>query len=70
MARMSGNDECPCENFGDSLQLTNQILDYGAMCHMKPEFSDFITDLLEDMDKYIEVAEGNPSQQNKKDKHE
>ena len=23
MARISGNEECPSENFGDSLQLTN-----------------------------------------------
>ena len=30
MAQMSGNDECPSENFGDSLQLINWILDYGA----------------------------------------
>ena len=36
MARMSSNDECPSENFGDSLQLTNWILDSGAMCHMTP----------------------------------
>ena len=37
MARMSNNDECPSGNFGDSSQLTNWILDYGATCHMKPE---------------------------------
>ena len=30
MARMSGNDKFPSENFGDSLQLTNWILDSGA----------------------------------------
>ena len=30
MARMSENDECPSEIFGDSWQLTNCILDYGA----------------------------------------
>ena len=43
MARMSGNDKCPSENFGDGLQLTNWILDPGAMCHMTPEVSDFIS---------------------------
>ena len=36
MARMSGNDECPSENYGDSSQLTNWILDSGATCHMTP----------------------------------
>ena len=58
MARMSGNDEFPSENYGDSLQLTNWILDYGATCHMTPEVSDFIPDSLKDTDKYIEVADG------------
>ena len=42
MARMSNNDECPSENFGDSSQLTNWILDSGATFHMTPEVSDFI----------------------------
>ena len=42
MAQMSGNDECPSENFGDSSQLTNWVLDSGATCHMTPEVSDFI----------------------------
>ena len=36
MARMSGNDKCPGESFGDSLQLTNCILDSEATCHMTP----------------------------------
>ena len=58
LARMSGNDECSSENFGDSSQLTNWILDYGATCHMKPEVSYYITGSLEDTDKYIEVADG------------
>ena len=52
MACMSGNDEF---TFGDSSQLTNWILDYGATCHMTPEVSEFITGSLEDMVKYIEV---------------
>ena len=42
MARMYGNDEYPSGNFCDSSQLTNWILEYGEMCHMKPEVSDFI----------------------------
>ena len=36
MAKMSGNDEIPSRNFGDSSQLTNQILDSGATCHTTP----------------------------------
>ena len=43
MARMSNNDECPSENFGDSSQLTNWILDSGATCHTTAEVSDFIS---------------------------
>ena len=58
MAGMSGNDECPSENCGDSSQSTNWILDSGTTCHMTPEVSDFITVSLEDTDKYIEVADG------------
>ena len=58
MAHMSGNGECPSENFGDILQLTNWILDSGATCHMTPEVSDFIPGSLEDTDKYIEVTDG------------
>ena len=58
MARMSGNDKCPSGNYGYSSQLTNWILDSGAMCHMTPQVSDFITRSLEDTDKHIEVADG------------
>ena len=57
-ARMFGNDECPSGNFGDSLQLTNCILDPVATCHMTTEVSDFIPVSLEDTDKNIEVADG------------
>ena len=46
MARISGNDECPSENYGDSSKLTNWILDSGATCHMTPEVSYFIPGLL------------------------
>ena len=55
---MSNNDDCPSGNFCDSSQLTNWILDYGAMCHITPEVSDFIPGLLGDTDKPIEVADG------------
>ena len=55
---MSSNDERKSEKYGDSLQLTNWILDSGATCHMKPEVLDFIPGLLEDTDKHIEVVDG------------
>ena len=57
IAHMSSNDECSSENYGDSSQWTNWILDSGATCHMTPEVSYFITLSLEDTDKYIEVAD-------------
>ena len=58
MARMSSNDKRSSENYGDISQLTNWILDLVATCHMTPEVSNFIPGSLEDMDKYIEVADG------------
>ena len=58
MARMSSNEERSSEKHGDSLQLTNWILDSGATFHMTPEVSGFISGSLEDTDKYIEVADG------------
>ena len=36
MARMSSNDECSNEKYGDSSKLTNWILDSRATCHMTP----------------------------------
>ena len=57
MARMFSNDKRKSEKYGDSLQLTNWILDLKATCHMKPEVSDFIPGSLQDTDKYIEVAD-------------
>ena len=57
-ARMSSDDKRKSVKYGDSLQLTNWILDSGATCHMTPEVSDFIPGTLEDTDKYIEVADG------------
>ena len=55
---MSSDDEQKSVKYGDSLQLTNWILDSGATCHITPEVSDYIPGTLEDMDKYIEVADG------------
>ena len=45
---MSGNFERPGRDFGDSLQLTNLVLDSGAMRHMTSQVSDFIPGSLED----------------------
>ena len=58
MARISSNDECSSEKYGDSSQLTIWVLDSGATCQMTPEVSDFVPGSLEDTDKYIEVADG------------
>ena len=51
MTRMSSNDERSSENYGDSLQLTNWILDSEA------EISDLTSGSLEDTYKYIEVED-------------
>ena len=59
MARMSNDDKRKNEDYEDSSQLTNWILDSGATCHMTPEVTDFIPVSLEDTDKSIEVADGN-----------
>ena len=42
MQHMSTNEESTGKDFGDSLKLTNWILDSGASFHMTPEISDFI----------------------------
>ena len=42
MAWISSNDKHKSEKYGDSLQLTNWILDSGATCHMKLEVLYFI----------------------------
>ena len=55
---MSSDDERKSVKYGDSSQLTNWILDSGAMCHMTPEVTDFIPGSLEDTYKYIEFADG------------
>ena len=59
MARMSNNVESTRINYGDSLKLTNWILDSDETCHMTPEISDFILGLLVETDKYIKVEYGN-----------
>ena len=42
MARISNNDQLSSEKYGDSLQLTNWILDSRETCHMTTEILDFI----------------------------
>ena len=66
MAYMYDNDEIYIRDYGGSLQSTNWILDSVAMCHMSPQFSDLFPGLLEDTDKYIEVADGNYIREKKK----
>ena len=68
MARRYSNYKSSSRDFGDSSQLTNWILDSGATCYITPQVSNFIPGLLEDMDKYIEVAGGNYVMASKKDK--
>ena len=58
MARMSNDDKHKYIDYGHSSQSTNSILDSGAMCHMTPEVTDFIPGLLDDTNKFIEVAHG------------
>ena len=58
MARMSSDDKRKSVKYGNSLQLTNYILDSGAMFHMTPEVTDFVPGSLQDTDKYIKVADG------------
>ena len=58
IAYMSYNVEITRIYFGDSLQLTNWVLDSGAAFHMTPEISDFVPGSLVETDKYFEVADG------------
>ena len=58
MERMSSDDKRKSEKYGESLQFTNWILDWGETFHTTPEVSYFIPGSLEDTDKYIEVADG------------
>ena len=55
---MSSDDKHKMKDYGDNSQLTNWILDSGAMCHTAPEVTYFIPGSLEDTDKFIEVADG------------
>ena len=55
MARMSCNDKCPIEYFGDSSQFTNWFLYSVATCHITTEVSDFIPGSLEDTNKHIDI---------------
>ena len=55
---MYSNEENPRRDYGDSSQLTNWILDYGATCHMTPAISDFTLVSLVETDKDIEFADG------------
>ena len=59
IAHMSCNAEIPRRYFGDRSQLTNLVLDSGVTCHMTQDISDFIPCSLVEMDKYIEVSDGN-----------
>ena len=63
---MSGNDEISSIYFGDNLQSTNCILDSGATCHMTTQVSDFVLVSLENINKYIEVTDGNYVTEKKK----
>ena len=58
MARISGNDKRPIIYVGDISQLTNWNLDSRSTSHMAPQVLYFVPGLLEDTDKFIEVADG------------
>ena len=55
---MYGNDECPSEFFCNSSQLIYSILDSREICHMIPEFSNFVPASLENTDRQIEMEDG------------
>ena len=66
MERMSSDDEHKNVKYGDSLQLTNWILDSGATCHMTPEVSDSILGSLEDTENTLKLRTDIMSRQKKK----
>ena len=66
MARMSNDEEREIKEYGDSSQLTNWVLDSRATCHMTPEVTDFIPELLEDTDYSLKLRTDIMSRQNKK----
>ena len=51
--------EIPRGDFGDSLQLTNWILDSGETCNMTPNISDLMLVSVVEIDKYIKIADRN-----------
>ena len=59
MVHMSTNAVSTRRDSGDSMQLTNCILESGATCNMTPAISYFIPGQLVKTDKYIKVADGN-----------
>ena len=66
MARMSSDEEREIKEYGDSLQLTNWILDSGEMCHMTPEVTEFIPGSLEDTENSLKLRTDIKSRRNKK----
>ena len=48
---MYSTEEIPRRDFGESLQLTNWILDLGAACHVTPEILYFILGSLVETDE-------------------
>ena len=58
MAHIYSHAESPRRDSGDSLQLTNLILDSGDTCHMTPNISIFILVSMVETDNYIEVVDG------------
>ena len=68
MAHMSSNAESPRRYFGDSLQLTNCILDSFVTFHVTPEILGLIPISLVETYQFIEVEDGKFSQQNKQEK--
>ena len=59
MEHMYFSAERPRRDFGDSLQLTNWILDSGETCHMTPDISDYIPGSLLETDIYTKFEYGN-----------
>ena len=58
MAYISYNIVIPRRYFGDSLQMTNCILNSGATLHIRPYILDLILVSLLETDKYIEFEDG------------
>ena len=59
MECISTEAETPRRKYGDSLYLTNWILDLGVTCHMEQNISDYIPGSLVETYKYIKVLDGN-----------